>query len=241
MLKTTKRLIAKISLLLYNLSMLFYLTNYNLPGLEMLMLVLAYLIAVVFALVMHELSHGLVAYWCGDKTAKKEGRLSINPFKHLDLWGSLSFLFVGFGWAKPVPINPMNFRNYKKSMALVSVSGVITNLVIAFLFVPLFILCSGFFASTNLFFVFLHYLTMFSVTINISLAVFNLLPVPPLDGFNLLSIWTKYGNKFVNFLSQAGIFFLLLFILPIFGGSSILSLFYSHVGTVFLWFWGLFL
>lgn len=154
--------------------MLFYLTQYNLPGIEMLMLALAYVLAIVFALMMHELAHGLVAYWCGDKTAKEQGRLSLNPFKHLDLWGSLSFLFVGFGWAKPVPINPLNFRNYKKSMALVSLAGIITNLILAFFAVPFFKLCAGFASSTNAGKLFLYYLTMFLILINISLAIFNL-------------------------------------------------------------------
>lgn len=218
--------------------MLFYLTQYNLPGIEMLMLALAYVLAIVFALMMHELAHGLVAYWCGDKTAKEQGRLSLNPFKHLDLWGSLSFLFVGFGWAKPVPINPLNFRNYKKSMALVSLAGIITNLILAFFAVPFFKLCAGFALSTNAGKLFLYYLTMFLILINISLAIFNLLPIYPLDGFNFINTFLKYDNKFSNFMIKYG--GIILIVLVVTGAFGFAFDFVANgVLKLFLMFWGL--
>lgn len=218
--------------------MLFYLTQYNLPGIEMLMLALAYILAIVFALMMHELAHGLVAYWCGDKTAKEQGRLSLNPFKHLDLWGSLSFLFVGFGWAKPVPINPLNFRNYKKSMALVSLAGIITNLILAFFAVPFFKLCAGFASSTNAGKLFLYYLTMFLILINISLAIFNLLPIYPLDGFNFINTFLKYDNKFSNFMIKYG--GIILIVLVVTGAFGFAFGFVANgVLKLFLMFWGL--
>ena len=218
--------------------MLFYLTQYNLPGIEMLMLALAYVLAIVFALMMHELAHVIVAYWCGDKTAKEQGRLSLNPFKHLDLWGSLSFLFVGFGWAKPVPINPLNFRNYKKSMALVSLAGIITNLILAFFAVPFFKLCAGFASSTNAGKLFLYYLTMFLILINISLAIFNLLPIYPLDGFNFINTFLKYDNKFSNFMIKYG--GIILIVLVVTGAFGFAFDFVANgVLKLFLMFWGL--
>ncbi|MDE5654828.1 MAG: site-2 protease family protein, partial [Clostridia bacterium] len=93
--------------------------------------IIAYLIAMIFAIIGHELSHGYVALWNGDKTAKFMGRLSPNPAKHFDLIGFAMMLLVGFGWAKPVPIDPRNFKNYKKGMVLTALAGVTYNLIMA--------------------------------------------------------------------------------------------------------------
>ena len=222
--------------------MLYFLFSSGATGITLVALVLAYVIAICFSMGAHEYAHARTAFAFGDDTAAMQGRMTLNPLAHVSGLGLVSFVLFGFGWAKPVPINPGKFRSYRKGATWVALSGVLTNLVLAFIFSALtFFVAPLLWGVDNVFCHFLGYLIEYMFLINLVLAVFNLLPVPPLDGFNLLSIWTKYGNRFVNFMSQYGMFFLILFILPIFGGSSILSLFYSHVGTVFLWFWGLFL
>lgn len=97
-----------------------------------LLYVLALLFAIVFALVLHEVAHGLVALWNGDPTAKMYGRLSLNPLKHFDIFGLLMMLIVGFGWAKPVPVDPRNFKKYKTGCVTVSIAGILTNILLAF-------------------------------------------------------------------------------------------------------------
>ena len=97
---------------------------------------------ILFALTIHEASHGLVAYWCGDPTAKNLGRLTLNPLKHLDPIGFLCMMLVGYGWAKPVPINTRNFRNHKQGMALSAAAGPLSNLICGIVSIVLY----GFFS-----------------------------------------------------------------------------------------------
>ena len=99
---------------------------------------LASFCAVVIVLTLHEFAHALVAYKCGDPTPKWEGRLSLNPLRHYDLWGLLCFTFVGFGWAKPVSVNAYNFRNYRAGLILTACAGVVANFILAFLVYPLY-------------------------------------------------------------------------------------------------------
>ncbi len=141
-------------------------------------------VAVLLAITVHEVSHGYMAYFLGDKTAKSMGRLSFNPLRHLDPVGAICLLLFGFGWAKPVMVNPMYFKKPKRDMALVSLAGPLSNFLLALLAMLSLklILLTGFgFSSTMTVFYVLQFFTTF-VAMNIGLCVFNLLPIPPLDG-----------------------------------------------------------
>ncbi len=219
--------------------MLYYLFTLELRGWAFVAFFLAYIVAVAIAFSAHEFSHALVANWCGDRTAKSLGRMSLNPFKHIDTFGMLSFLFVGFGWAKPVPINPLKFRNYKRGIRLVSSSGVVTNFFLSFAFSAMFYFLAPLLNLNNVFFMFIFYLLMFSTTINLSLAIFNLLPIYPLDGFNFLSSFMRPDNKFVQFMYRYGsIILLIVVVLPIF--DLIYEFGIIGLQSLFFKLWGLF-
>ncbi|MCX6721852.1 MAG: site-2 protease family protein [Candidatus Staskawiczbacteria bacterium] len=181
------------------------------------------LVVLLFSVMIHELAHGYVAYSLGDPTAKYEGRLTLNPFKHLDLFGSIILpllLFLAgspflFGWVKPVPINPYNFRDKKYGEIKVSIAGPLSNLLLAIVFgtilrftpQDLFLTNPGVLMSLS-----------FITSINIWLAIFNLIPVPPLDGsWILFSFLSVRLQSFQNFLRQYGIVILVMLIL--FGNS----------------------
>lgn len=138
--------------------------------------------ALLVSLILHENAHGVAALYMGDTTAKDSGRLSLNPLKHLSPLGTLSLLIFHFGWAKPVPINPYNFRKKKLGNFLVSISGIITNFLLAFIFLVIFnFVISEVDANP--------YLILFvksMVQYNVLLGVFNLIPLPPLDGSKIV-------------------------------------------------------
>ena len=142
--------------------------------------VLALLIPVLlFALVFHEFSHGWVAYKLGDPTAKHQGRLTLNPIAHLDPFGSLMILFVGFGWAKPVPVDSRYLANPRVDMMKIAFAGPASNLLLA-LISGILIRLTGYMGPLT------SMLILFT-QINISLAVFNMIPIPPLDGSQIFS------------------------------------------------------
>lgn len=186
------------------------------PGItfqDLILRILAILFITFVILPFHEFSHAFIAYKLGDSTAKYEGRLTLNPLMHFSPLGAVAMLLCDFGWAKPVPINPLNFKNPRRDMAIVALAGPISNLLAALLgglvlnLVP-FIHSSSAAVMTSVFLY--HY-----ISINTSLAAFNFIPVPPLDGFKMLSAFIpeKYIDKIyknINFITW-GLIILLLF------------------------------
>lgn len=195
------------------------------------------LIVLLFSVMIHELAHGSVAYSLGDSTAKYEGRLTLNPLKHLDPFGSVILpllLFIAgspilVGWAKPVPINPYNLKDQKWGSLKVAVAGPISNFALALFFGILIRLI-----PSQLFSVLPGILLIFSfiVQINIMLALFNLIPIPPLDGsWILFKLLPQSLNNVKIFFQQYGIFILIFLIF--FGGlqglSSIVQFLYHMI------------
>ena len=186
---------------------------------------------ILFSLTIHEYAHALVAYRLGDDTAKRQGRLSLNPLVHLDLLGTLLLFIVHFGWAKPVPVDPRNFRNPKKDMLLVALAGPVSNILTAIAAAVILKAVFENFAAIPLgsgVDVAVRMLVWF-IYIGIVLAVFNMIPVPPLDGSRVLygllpdSLAYRYA-KFETY----GIFILFAFFL--FGGKFLSYFIFVPVG-----------
>ncbi len=187
---------------------------------------LFYVIVLIMSVVVHEFAHGYVAYLYGDQTARLQGRLTLNPIKHLDLFGSivLPLLLIisnaGFviGWARPVPYNPDNLTDKKWGTIWVSIAGVLANLSLAFIFGMLIRIAPHLgipeFVGTAMHP--FYRISMSIVLINIVLAVFNLLPIPPLDGSKILfSFLPARLHGVQDFLERWGIFVLLLFVISV--------------------------
>lgn len=150
-----------------------------------ILLIISRAIVVFLCLPVHELCHGLAAYKLGDDTAKKLGRLSFNPIAHLDPIGTIMIFLFGIGYAKPVPINPLKFKDYRKGVALTALAGPLSNVVMAFVFAFVGSAINSFAGSSAAVQVIVLLISL-AADINISLAVFNLLPIPPLDGSRIL-------------------------------------------------------
>jgi len=197
------------------------------------------LLILLFSVIIHELAHGYVAYSLGDPTAKYAGRLTLNPLKHLDPFGSVILpllLFISqspvlVGWAKPVPVNPYNLKDQKWGALKVSIAGPATNIALAIFFGLLIRLVSIFYPALFATAPGVFLMFYFVVHINIILAIFNLIPIPPLDGsWILLHFFPAEMGKVKMFLQQYGLFILIFLIF--FGGLrwlSIVTSFFSHL------------
>lgn len=191
--------------------------NFNMSMEQLLYMFIARTVVLLTALPIHEFAHGFVAKKLGDPTADNQGRLTLNPFAHLDPIGSICIMLTGFGWAKPVPVNPFFFKNRKAGMALSALAGPVANILLGTIAliiakIILFWTPEAWLAAEASFKILQACYTLFSlmVSINIGLAVFNLIPVPPLDGSKILGFFLpdRINNMFYQY--QQAISFVLM-------------------------------
>ncbi|MDY2883856.1 site-2 protease family protein [Romboutsia timonensis] len=167
--------------------------------------ILASMVAIAVAISVHEFGHAYSAHLLGDDTAKMYGRMTLNPAKHLDIMGLIAMLIVHIGWAKPVPVNPNNFKNYKVGNVIVSLAGVTANIITA-------IICVLINKYVNMFAI--NLIAQYVIVYNVGFAAFNLLPLPPLDGWGVISSFIpyKYNEIAYKYESMSSIIFLVLII-----------------------------
>ncbi len=178
--------------------MLNYIRMYGTSFAEIFIYLLSLLAVIFIAMPIHEWAHGFVSTKLGDPTPRYQGRLTLNPLAHIDYIGALAILVVGIGWAKPVQVNPRYYKNAKWGMALVALAGPVTNLILSLIAMILYYALSLIdFTIINIIAVFLYYISLISV----SLAIFNLIPIPPFDGARILFAFLpqKYYFKIMQY------------------------------------------
>ena len=189
---------------------------------------------IIFALSFHEFSHGWIAHRYGDPTAKLAGRLTLNPIAHLDVFGSLALYLMGFGWAKPVPVNPQYLANPKRDMMWIALAGPVSNLIVALISGILLsvLLRLGLIGSQSP----LIMVLIMSLQINLVLAIFNFIPIPPLDGSRILEglVPNKYHNELAKFEYYGPRILMGLILISMFTRFNIFAVIISPIMTVFL-------
>lgn len=185
----------------------------DMTPLDVVIYILSTLTVVFLTLPVHEFAHGWAAVKLGDNTPRWQGRLTINPFAHIDYIGALCILLFGFGWAKPVQVNQNNFRNPKRDMALTALAGPVSNIIVALIAMLLFNACFNLLGFVGVWVQYVAWFFFYVASINVSLAVFNLIPIPPLDGSRLLSALLPYKYYYALMRYERYIFFGLLALL----------------------------
>lgn len=211
--------------------MLFDIFRGDYDFLELMIGLFSRLFVVFCTMPIHEYAHALIATKLGDETPRLSGRLTLNPFAHIDLLGALMIFLCGFGYAKPVSVNPRNFKDPKKGMAITAIAGPTSNLIMGFFFVFLTVLVQNVFYKANLMIVYpvISFL-YFAAAINVNLAVFNLLPIPPLDGSRILQLLIP-AKHYYKFLQYERYVVIVVFILIL---SGVLSTPLAIISSLFL-------
>lgn len=184
--------------------------------------VAAQVISIVFVILcilpLHEFAHGWVANKLGDPTAKLEGRLTLNPLASVDPFGALALILFGFGWAKPVPVDSRYFKNPRRDMAITALAGPVSNLLAALVGAVLVAVMEAF-SPANGFTIFVYNVLYYYVVVNISLAVFNLIPIPPLDGSRIVGAFLSNRTLYTLYRYQ-NVFTMVMFLLLLSGALS---------------------
>ena len=182
------------------ISLLIQFADGSLSALDFIKILVFLIVAVTVAMTIHEFSHALASYALGDSTAKYQGRLSLNPFRHMNLMGMLMLLIFGFGWANPVNIQASKFKHPRSGLMITAAAGPLSNFIMAFLFTGLYRLTYYMPADMAVLQYNLTMLIIYIVTLNITLGIFNLIPIPPLDGSKIVGelLPLKYRYKYYD-------------------------------------------
>ncbi len=220
--------------------MLISLFQAKLTFLQFMAVLLAYLGVLLISFSAHEFAHAFTAYKNGDPTAKAYGRMTLNPFAHINVYGFVCLIIFGFGWADPVPVNEYNYRRGKRSMFAVAISGIVANLVLALGFTFVYALIGTISPSAFMGHTFwselLSYFLIYGVEINLCLAFFNLLPFYPLDGSRLLELMLKPNSPVLQFMYKYST--LILLMLLCFGVINFVLqyvLYFMEIGMLTMW------